>query len=766
MNTKKLCLLLLFIFSFSILRIQAQESSKTNISLKDYIEQIEIEYSVSFSFIDDTIEDINILKPTSKLKLLALLDYLSANTNLEFNAIDDRFIIIRKISKEEKPHLQQLEEVIVTNYLTSGVSKTITNTIKVSPEDFGILPGLLEPDPMQSILALPGIISVDELVSDINIRGGTHDENLILWNGIKMYQSGHFFGMISAFNPYLTKDINISKNGTSVRYGDGVSGLIDMRSNNSINNEFKAGLGTNLVNVDGFLKLPLSKKTELQLSARKGITDLISTPTYNQYFDRIFEDSNFRNNLNQNNNYSNEESFDFYDISSRILYDITKKDKLRVNFISIYNDLNYSELSNGNSISNSELQQKSLAFGLDYFRTINKDVTVSAQVYYSTYDLSGINSDVQNNQRITQENEVEDLGIRLNLSKSVDDRLKLYTGYQFNEVGVNNFEDISNPTFRRIEKQFNRTHSIYGEAEFTSKYRKTYIRLGIRTNYIEQFSRFYTEPRISFSQKLSNALRLEILGEFKSQSISQIIDLQQDFLGIEKRRWLQANDENIPLIESQQISAGLHYNKNRLLISVEPFFKNVEGITTRSQGFQNQFQFANTIGKYTITGLDVLVNKQFHKFSTWISYSLHNNTYEFDNLNNGISFPNNKDVRHALSLATTYTENRFKLALGVNWHTGRPTTLPTNINNTSGGIITYNDPNSSRVNEYLRADFSANYNFKINSTKAVLGLSVWNIFDRDNTINTYFTRDNNNAIRQIDNSSLGITPNLSFRVAF
>lgn len=766
MITKKLNRYFLLVSLLCCFGLTAQNNEQPQIALSVFIEEIESAYNVSFSYLDYLLDDKTIVKPKSDLSITELLEYLRANTNLEFNIIDDRFIVIRIPSAKEKPHLQQLEEVVVTNYLTSGVSKTVSNTITVDPNEFGILPGLLEPDVLQTVLALPGIISVDELVSDINIRGGTHDENLILWDGIKMYQSGHFFGMISAFNPYLTDNINISKNGTSVRYGDGVSGVIDMRSSNNLSHKFEGGIGTNLVNLDGYLKLPLSKKTELQFSARKSITDFITTPTYNEYFDRIFQDSNFRNNINSNENYSNSESFNFYDVSTRFLYDISDKSKLRLNFITIFNDLSYAESTDEQTLTNSELKQQSLAFGAEYYHKVNKDVTISGQLYYSTYDLRGSNFNLNNSQQILQENEVEDLGFRLNLSKSVDKRLKLYTGYQFNEVGVNNFEDVNLPNFRSIDKQFNRTHAIYGEAEFTSKYRKTYLRLGIRTNYIEQFSRFYTEPRISFSQKLSNDLRLEVLGEFKSQSISQIIDLQQDFLGVERRRWLNSNDENIPLIESQQISAGLHYNKNRLLVSVEPFFKNVDGITARSQGFQNQFQFTNAIGRYTVTGIDVLVNKRFDNFSAWISYSLHKNDYEFDDLNNGISFPNNKDIRHAFNFATTYTSSRFKIALGVNWHTGKPTTFPVDPSSTTGNPIIYENPNSRRLKDYLRTDLSANYNFQINKTRAILGFSIWNILGRDNTINTYFNVNENNSIRQIDNSSLGITPNLSFRVAF
>lgn len=767
MIKKRLCLFILSITSLGLSHLKAQDPNNTLLPLSEVLELIETKFNVSFSYIDDKIEGITVKKPDDNLSLEDIIAYLKDQTDLEFTMLNDRFIVIRARSKDSDAFdIQSLEEVVITNYLTSGISKTITNTVTIEPKKFGILPGLIEPDVLQTIQALPGIISVDELASDINIRGGTNDENLILWDGIKMYQSGHFFGMISAFNPYLTNEINVAKNGTSVYYGDGVSGVIDMQNSDNLG-DFEAGLGVNLLNADGYIKMPLSDKTELQVSARKSITDFVNTPTYDQYFERIFEGSNFNSNSSV---ISNSENFNFYDTSVKFLYDISKTDQLRVNFISIFNDLKYEEESIENSIaqsSDSELKQSSLAFGAKYSKYWNKDLRTSLQVYYSTYDLEGINNNLISNQRLLQENEVEDLGIRLNLTRSLDERLKLSAGYQFNEVGVSNLEVVNTPNFRSFSKDFNRTHAIYGEAEFTSKNRATYARIGLRTNFIESFSLFYTEPRLAFSQKLNESWRLEILGEFKSQSITQIIDLQQDFLGIEKRRWLQSNDEDIPLIESQQASIGLHYNKNKLLISVEPFIKSVEGISTRSQGFQNQFQFVTASGKYEATGIDVLINKQFENFSTWLSYSYSKNDYEFPDLNNNIPFPNNKDIRHAATFAGTYDYENLKIAFGFNWHTGKPATRPIASNPNTGSTINYDVPNNDRLPDYFRTDISATYKFKMSrKTDAVVGLSIWNIFDRENIINRYYTVNSDNDVIAVENQALGFTPNFNFRVRF
>ncbi|MBE7326221.1 Plug domain-containing protein, partial [Nocardioides sp. Y6] len=78
----------------------------------------------------------------------------------------------------------------------------------------------------------------NESIANINVRGGTNDQNLILWDGIKMYHSGHFFGLISAYNPNLTEKVYVTKNGTSSQYSDGVSSTIDMRTKNELNRKF------------------------------------------------------------------------------------------------------------------------------------------------------------------------------------------------------------------------------------------------------------------------------------------------------------------------------------------------------------------------------------------------------------------------------------------------------------------------------------------------------------------------------------------------
>lgn len=134
-------------------------------------------------------------------------------------------------------------------------------------------------------------------------------------------------------------------------------------------------------------------------------------------------------------------------------------------------------------------------------------------------------------------------------------------------------------------------------------------------------------------------------------------------------------------------------------------------------------------------------------------------------MNNTESLPNNVDVRSVINIAANYTYNDIKLALGLNWHTGRPYTKPLQSDNSIIRTINYDNPKGSRLDDYLRFDASLQYQFKIGNTRASSGISIWSVLDKRNILNTYFDLDNK-QINQVENTSLRITPNVSFRLYF
>jgi hypothetical protein len=140
-------------------------------------------------------------------------------------------------------------------FTSHRVQKYIDGSTVLNTKKF--LPGLVDPDVLQSIQALPGVESTNESIANINVRGGTNDQNLMLWDNIKMYHSGHFW-INFAYNPNVTK-ITVSKNGTSAAYSDGVSSTINMSTNDKVGTTISGGGGVNLISADAFVEIPLAK---------------------------------------------------------------------------------------------------------------------------------------------------------------------------------------------------------------------------------------------------------------------------------------------------------------------------------------------------------------------------------------------------------------------------------------------------------------------------------------------------------------------------
>ncbi len=673
---------------------------------------------------------------------------------------------------------EQLDEVIVYQFLTTGLNKRLDASIQLIPDDFGILPGLIEPDVLQTIQALPGIKSIDETVSNINIRGGTNDQNLILWDGIKMYQSGHFFGLISAFNPYLTDKVTLIKNGTSAQYGDGVSGVLDIETKNEINGDFFGGAGFNLINGDIYGQVPLTNKAAFQFSGRRSLTDFFNTPTYDEFFKRAFQDTQIKGNTGQSDDIQRDENFYFYDFTAKILYDLNADHKIRVSFININNNLDYTE-QNLTALreTQSRLNQTNLSFGGSLESNWSNTFSSKINAYYTRYNLESENTSANSQQVLLQENEVTETALQLNTNYKLNETLNWLNGYQLKETGVFNFSEVTQPPYSNNIKGVLRTHSLFSELEYKSPNEKLYARGGARVNYIQNldtFSEYIVEPRLNVNYELVEDLKMELQGEFKNQTTHQVVDLEQNFLGIEKRRWYIADPDNdlvpLPITTSKQGSFGLNYDHHSLYVGVEGFYKEVEGISARTQGFQSEGQFNEEIGNYTVKGVEFLINKKTADYSAWLSYTYNVNDYTFEDIVPRI-FPNNLDVRHTVTFAGNYTYGKFKIGVGLNYRTGKPYTKPDANNPVDTTFfpssITFQEPNSSRLPEYLRADASAIYNFDLSPRiKATVGASVLNFTNRKNILNTYYRLNDNDEIEIVESVSLGLTPNVSFRIRF
>lgn len=667
------------------------------------------------------------------------------------------------------PTVFSLQETVVVNYLTAGISKRKDGSIYINTDRFGTLPGQIDPDILQTVESLPGVESVNETISNINIRGGTSDQNLVLFDGIKMYLTGHFFGLISAFNPNLTKEVTVVKNGSSPRLNDGVSGTIEIDSEDDLTGKFSGGAGINLVSADAFFRIPLSDKFEIHISGRKSINDLVDTPTYTNYFSRTFQDSEISLNPSEDN--SQNSSFSYYDTSLKALYDVSKDQKLRFSLVQISNDLDFTEYAQASEeTKRSSLAQKNLALGGTWTADWSDGFSTEIISYLTRYQLEALNFTVDTEQRLLQENDVLETGIKFNTTTRLSPVFNLINGYQFYEVGVSNIEKLNNPFFSSTIKNVVRGHAVYSELKYSGN--TTYVKGGLRLNYLPKFNEYILEPRLSFNQELGKYFSFKALGEFKSQTTSQIIDLQEDFLGVENRRWILADEETYPIIKSKQASSGFDFKANGWYLDLEAYYKIVEGISTSNQGFQDQNEFIRTSGSYTAKGFEVLINKKSGALNTYLNYTFGKNTYTFEELSPD-SFPNNFDIRHSASLAANYSYKDFKFSIGGHVRSGKPYTRPVEGNETrregNNWVVNYSAPNAETLPSFFRVDLSSSYNIDFPNTGTLkIGLGILNLLDRENVINRYYRvdSDDNRSAVEIDNSSLGFTPNASVRFIF
>ena len=220
-----------------------------------------------------------------------------------------------------------------------------------------------------------------------------------------------------------------------------------------------------------------------------------------------------------------------------------------------------------------------------------------------------------------------DVGVKIENSHFVNSKFTFNNGYQYNEIGATNIDDVNSPFFYRKNKEVLRTHALIIQGKFTDTISKIYWNAGLRLNYIEKFNKFILEPRFKFNYGINKYLNLEFLGEFKSQNSLQVIDLQKDYFGIEKRRWILANNSTIPIQKSKQASISLSYKKNDWLFTLENFYKKVTGINSASQGFQNQLEFVKINGNYEVIGTEILAQKKINRFITWLSYTYNDNNH-------------------------------------------------------------------------------------------------------------------------------------------
>ena len=863
----------LFILLFLFFGVAFSQNQPQKIALKTILNEIEQKHEVKFSFSSKLIKNILCTPFTNQILLKDKLQNLSKQSNLEFNLIDNRYIIIKEKevtfkhticgtlihSKTKEPaafssiiiqgtsrgttadengrftlqnvasnqnieiqsigfnsviiqaykffnssclviNLEEenieLEEVLISDYITQGISKKQNGAIEVAPKKLGILPGLIEPDVLLSLQLLPGIQSPSETAAGLHIRGSSPDQNLVLFDGIKMFQSGHFFGLISSFNPYVTKKINLFRNGTEAKFGDRIGGVLDISSGEDVPN-FEAGFGVNLTHADAFIKTPLfNNKAGFVFSARRSITDLVETITYKNFSESVFQNTRILDEtLNNSNRLSNvNNDFYFKDYNLKFVVNISEKNQLSISNLFNKNQLNFSSENQRfreTSLDDITYQNKGTRI-LWTYKTKSKFIqNIDFHTSEYEFDYLGNRAVIRNNSNDNSDrdfevkNHVSDLGVNYDFSIKLKNNLQFASGYQYSKTKVfylfnNNVPNAQDNILLSDQNSDNTTHALFTEIKYNNK--NSFLSLGVRANRFSSAKNWFIEPRLFASTKISDSFTLKTSGEVKNQAVSQVIEYRNNGIGLENNVWAVAN-QNIPILKSKQFSIGFLYYKNGWNLDVDFYKKKIKGLTLMTDDIANNTQ-ANRVpfyisGESSIDGIDVLLKKRFGNYRSWISYSFTYTKQQFKELNNGTKFDGIDAIPHSFTWSHTFKLKQFEFSLGWKLRSGIPYTEAKgtfNDNNNNLRVL-YGNVNEKRLPSYQKFDFSSTYKFyfsKKHKVEGKFGVSLLNLLNEKNILDRiYELKVVNNPgnveeqkLVKTDRISLGFTPNVVFRLRF
>ncbi len=678
--------------------------------------------------------------------------------------------------------------LIIRDYLTDGIDlKDNGLSTSIKPRFIGTLPGQVEPDILHSIQFLPGISSPSSKSSDIYIRGGTPDQSLILWEDIPLYHSAHYFGVISAIDPYVVSEMKVFRGGFDASYGGRASGVVDIKSHGVENKNTFIGFGSNMVcsHIDGHQIIGEDNRTSLTFSLRRSFTEFWETPTYKNYSilnqqglvlgdQELFSSS-------ENIDISND--FNFLDSHIKFESQIGKKTKLSgagIYASNIFNGEINDDSEDLNQLDSLALSNKGASLKLlhQWSEKLESSLKFIGTEYSYDYNFEVLDVD-RDEEEIDglKSNQIVDQEVHLSTKYELKNEQYFELGYQWTRYDISfETEKISKKYRDVIDK--GSTQSMLHSTFLTYKnpiQNKLGLDLGLRLNYFLETKGLNFEPRIKLSYQISDYLSGHANYGRHHQYIGQITDFRGSDFGISTPLWALAENKSIPIQKANQGQIGLIFNKSDWVVDLQAYSKIIQGLSSRSYDFENTEGNNQSRGDAIINGIDLFVKKRLNKdVKVWASYTYSQINMRFPEISNDM-FPSDFDQRHNLQCATQIKLKNIQIASGIKYSSGLPYTdirsydLPSQMSQNDEFEIRYDDINSENLNNLFELNVSMNYTFKLNSPskKAILGFSFMNLLNNVNTYSrTAYVKTPRNqmpSIAFLDRVNLPTTFNLSIR---
>jgi outer membrane receptor for ferrienterochelin and colicin len=666
----------------------------------------------------------------------------------------------------ELTEIKELNEVVVSSQKDAIQQKTQMSSIDLPIQTIKSLPAFMgEPDIMKAIQLLPGIQAGNEGSSGLYVRGGSPDQNLILLDGVPVYNASHLFGFFSVFNADAIRSVEVIKGGFPARYGGRLSSVIDINMKEGDKNKIHGEGGIGIIASRLTLEGPIQKgKSSFMVSGRRTYVDVLAAP--------------FMQGPNKGGYY-------FYDLNGKANFTLGKKDHL---YVSGYfgNDKFYvsSKSSDGlgSSTSNSAIQWGNITGVGRWNHEFGPKLFGNFTTYYSQYkfvhsaDQSSTTSGTTDAFSAKYTSGIHDLAAKYdfdyyptpnhNIKAGIGVIAHTYTpGAQTtkgNSAGV-----ISDTTVGEKSIFGTETDAYIEDDVLLTSLLKANI--GVHVTGFNVRSKFYNsvQPRLAFRYLINDKLSAKASFVQMNQYISL---LTNSSIGLPTDLWVPSTDK-IPPQLSRQVAAGLAYQYDAgIEVSVEGYYKTMDNVIEYKEGssFFNSatgWEDKVEVGKGKSYGAELFLQKKKGKFTGMLGYTLSWTNRTFANLNGGQTFPYKYDRRNDFKVAGVYALSKT-IELSAEWvyGTGNATTLPIGyslgLNGQENTI--YGPRNGYRMPAYHRGDLGIKFTKEKKRWTRSWVLGVYNVYNRQNPFFIY--DDGLGNFKQV--SLFPVIPSISYQFKF
>jgi hypothetical protein len=663
--------------------------------------------------------------------------------------------------------LLRARESLLENVFVTASRNVLRNQMSVHSLEMSQiqkLPMILgEVDPIKTITLLPGIKNGGEASAGIYVRGGGPDQNLVLLDGIPVYNPNHLLGFFSVFNGDAVKNIEVIKGGMPAEYGGRLSSVISVNSRDGNKDSLKLSGGVGLISSRLSVEGPLIKKrASFVVSARRTYIDQVarliapdSIGNNGYYFYDINAKADFI--IDDNNSlyftfYTGKDNFTFADddddgpsrefnaIWGNTILGLTWKQQLHKHWKQelslVRNDFNLnSRVAFGTNgfVFSSGLTDHSVKNDWVYYPT--NWVKWKAGFNYTWHAFrpgaGSSTAGVQEFQTQIQNQYAREAAGYISTDIDITTKLNLVAGLRysyFNQIG---------PTERVI---YGADGSPTGETEYYK-----------RGQSIARYQ--YPEPRINLLYKLANAASFKLS---YTRTIQYLHLATTSAATFPSDLWVPASRVIQPG-KSDQVAAGYFKSirNGEYEISAEAYYKTMSNQLEFKPGarllLNQNLEGEMIFGTGKAYGLELFFQKKTGRLNGWIGYTLSRAERTFPDMNEGRAFPYRYDRTHDISVVANYRLGKKWEASGVFvYGTGNALTMPTgrflyNLGYDADkkepiftNISQYNKINDYRMPAYHRMDLAFTFTPRPNSTKRFKSNWVFSLYNVYNRRNPYF----------------------------